>query len=167
MKQIRDYCGVDMMLRTVDVRGNWFTLAADGTKSYLLKRGNWKWDLLPASQWSRFAVILYPPSTLWIEGPTIGDAELWGGAIGTSGYTIGTTATPEQVATIRAIVKEWKPAGTLCLSIIIAFDPDSFDPASLPLSSGMPDGTWDIGTSMQSGARRPSRLSTARYWDGV
>lgn len=132
MEQIRAYLGVDVLCRTVDARGNWYTIATDGTYSTSLDTGNWEWDDDAASQWSRFWVIIYPDATLgpWFEQPyAIGSGSLWGGAIGTAGYTIGTTATPDEVAAIRSLVQTWKPAGTTCEWIIISFDPDAWDPS--------------------------------------
>lgn len=153
MKQLRAFIGVDLRCRTVDNRGNWYTIDEDGTRSFLLNQGNWDWDDSP-EKWSRFWVILYPPPSLWTQGPTIGDPDLWGGAIGTPGYTIGSTATPEQVAGVKSIVREWKPAGTRCVRIIVAFDGSYFDPTdAIPPN---PDGTWDIASH---------RLPLAAYWN--
>lgn len=173
MQQLRGYCGVDMVFRTVDRRGNWYTRAADGTESYLLRQANWDWDGVPASpDWSRFWVILYPPVgtdadpyPLWGPGPTIGASDLWGGAIGTDGYTIGSTATPDEVAGVRAIVREWMPAGTRCEGIILAFDSASFDPAT-PAGPPLPDGTWGVSAKIAAGVWVRTRLDTARYWRG-
>jgi hypothetical protein len=168
MAQLRAYLtGYAVPMRTVDNRGNWYSVAADGTRSVVLDQGNWDWDGSPAL-WSRFWVILYPPADLWTEGPNIGDADLWGGAVGGNGagiYTIGSTATPEQVKSIRSIVRQWKPAGTHCVRIIVAFDPASFDPADPP-GPPLPDGTWkNHGTGYP--VRLAARLQTARYWRGT
>lgn len=150
--------------RTVDARGNWYTRMPDGSKSFLLNQGNWNWDgSAPATRWSRFWVIIYPPSALWVPQP-----HNWGDTSGPSWgqpvNTVGSTATADEVQTIRAIVKDWKPAGTRCVNVIIAFDPASFSPASPE-----PDGTWGLfgGTKVVAGRRVDARLSTARYWDGV
>jgi hypothetical protein len=164
MAELRAYCGVDMMIRTVDNRGTWYTRAADGTQSTVLAAGNFDWDGEP-TKWSRFFVVLYPPTTLWTEGPVWGDADLWGGAWGTSGYTWGSTATPEQVRSIRGIIRDWKPAGTRCVNIIVAFDAASFDPATAP-GAPMPDGGWAFHGDGAS-TRGRSRLDTARYWKGT
>ncbi len=163
LRQLRAYLQADCMVRTVDRRGNWFTIAADGTESFVLNAGNWDWDGTPASpQWARFWVIIYPKDgvTPWAPAGTIGSPTLWGnGLIGNSGYTIGTTATRDQVAAVRSIVREWKPAGRTCEWIIIAFDEATFTPAG----ATDPSGDWgDWG----DGAGGPSRLSTARYWKG-
>ena len=163
MDQLRGYCGVDMMIRTVDVRGNWYTRAANGSLSYLLDQANWNWDGAAASQWSRFWVVIYPSASLWTVGPTWGAAALWGGAWGTAGYTWGSTATPDDVQSIRSIVREWKPAGTRCVNIILAFDAASFAPTGAP-GAPLPDGAWGKAAKASGGAYVASRLSTARYW---
>jgi hypothetical protein len=162
MKQIRAYLGTDLMVRTVDNRGNWYTIEADGTQSTPeLDAGNFDWDG-DAAKWSRFWVILYPPSTLWTRLQW-GDVPLpWGNA----SYTWGSTATPEQVRSIRNIVKDWKPAGTRCVNVIIAFDAASFDPTDPP-GAPLPDGTWDLHGDRATGTRGRSRLSTALYWKGT
>jgi len=165
LAELTTHIGVLMRMRTVDNRGNWYTREADGTESQLLAQGNWNWDDDPA-KWSRFWVLLYPPPSLWtVTAEDIGDPGLWGGAIGPSGrrYTIGTTATPAEVSAVRGVVREWKPAGTRCVNIILAFDPDSFDPVD---ATPGPDGTWGrwgIGDD----PRARARLDTARYWDGT
>jgi len=151
-------------MRVVTNRSVWYTREPDGSFSwYKPASPNWYWDG-DTALWARFWVILYPGTELWVPGPDWGDAELWGGAWGTPGYTWGSTALPEHVASIRGIVKTWKPANTRCGCIIIAFDPDSFDPTSPP-GAPMPDGTW--GHWSIGDPRVASRLDTARYWDGV
>lgn len=169
IRQIRAYLGGNIMVRTVDERGNWHTIDAAGVKSYRLNAGNWDWDgSTPPTKRGRFWVIIYPPDTaagVFKVGPTWGDPSLWGGAWGTSGYTWGTTATPEQVQSVRSIVREWKPAGTRCSHIIVAFDETSFDPMGAP-GAPLPDGTWGNASKISGGAYVPARLTTARYWRG-
>lgn len=166
MGQLRAYCNADVRIRTVDRRGNWYTRDRDGTLSYVLKAGNWNWDGKAATLWSRFWVIIYPTAAgePWAATPgAIGDAGLWGGVFGAPGYTIGTTATPEQIASLRSLVREWQPDGTRCEWIIIAFDDASFDP-----TAPGPDGTWALfGKDDGAGNWVSGRLGTARYIKGV
>lgn len=153
MRQLRAYCNAEVRVRVVDRRGNWYTLDRDGTTSYLLAQGDWDWDGGAASRWARFWVIIYPTAAgePWTTGSQWGDPGLvWGDPT----KTWGTSATPQQVADVRRIVRDWKPAGTRCEHIIIAFDDDSFQPGGVDL----PDGTW--------GSAR-NRLDTARYWRGT
>jgi hypothetical protein len=160
LKQLRGYLNTPMMLRTVDNRGNCYTRDASDVETYVAGTpGDWNWDNQP-NKWSRFWVILYPPATLWTQpNPTLD----WGThpAWGTAGTTWGSTATPEQVATVKWIVNEWKPAGTRCVNIIVAFDPASFTPGAFE-----PDGTWGDPGVIVDGVLVPSRLQTAIYWDG-
>ncbi len=156
LEQLRAYCNAPVMVRIVDRRGNWHSIAADGTRSRSMRTANWLWDTAPASpRWARFWVIIYP--TAAGEPWAASEAGAW-----PSGGTIGTTATPEQVASVRQIVREWKPAGTRCEWIIVAFDPVSFDPAAPE-----PDGTWEWFGRDNAGSYEQARLDTARYWKGT
>lgn len=162
MQKLAEYTGPLPKFRTVDARGNWYTRNPDGTIEWSLNTGNWNWDGPIGDRWSRFWVIIYP-NGLWTVAPdqAWGDADApdWGED---TGWTWGSTASPEEVDTIRGIVADWKPAGTRCVNIILAFDNASFSP-----SSPEPDGTWKYDGKNVAGVRVPARLATARYWDGV
>lgn len=166
MQQLAAYTGPGPAFRTVDARGNWYSRAADGTTSFTLNTANWLWDGTTGGsgavgkRWSRFWVIIYP-NGLWVPGPDSWGTgpDNWGDA---ATETWGSTASPDEVADIRAIVEQWKPGGTRCVNIIIAFNPASFDPAAPE-----PDGLWGRWSKVVNGVRVPSRLATARYWDGV
>ncbi len=165
MRAVRDYCFPSKpRLRIVNASGTWYTLNPDDTTEVVQTWGavNWDWDG-DASKPTRFWLILYstPEPKPWSKGSTYGDGSKWG-----DGRTWGTTATAEQVATLRAIVRDFKSAGDLCDKIIIAFDADSFAPASAPGAAGMPDGTWGHWSKNVGGVQVPARLTTARYWDG-
>lgn len=163
MRQLRGYLSpFAVRIRVVNNGGTWYTLNADGTTEYRRTKPapNWNWDGA-TSAWSRFWVILYPPAELWEPSSPLGS----GGVLG-EGRTIGTTATREQVATVRALVRQWKPAGSRCPYIIIAFDPASFDPEGPP-GPPLPDGDWKRHGKGGSGPRVRGRLATARYWKGT
>lgn len=156
--QLRAYMQADVMVRTVDSRGNWYTTAAGGARSVVIDTGNWDWDGAAASRWSRFWVIIYPSGGLPWAASVGGTPAAW-----PSGGTIGTTATPEQVASVRSIIRQWQPDGTRCEWIIIAYDAASFDP-----TAPEPDGTWgDFGYDAGGGSYEVARHTTARYWKGV
>jgi hypothetical protein len=164
MKQIQAYCyGFDIRVRCVNDRGSWQQLDADGTYTEYPLVGNWDWDgKYPTEAKTRFWVIIYPlDSGIWEPHGHYGDGQRWG----EPGRTWGTTATRDQVQTIRQIVAEWSPLGARCPYIIIAFDPDSFDPTAPP-GAPLPDGTWGKWYKDSSGVAVRSRLSTARYWRG-
>ncbi len=166
MQKLAEYTGPLCSFRTVDVRGNWYSRAADGTETSLLKEGNWDWDGDgTGTRWSRFWVIVYP-NGLWT--PSLAD---WGDAAGPDWGepvgSLGSTATAEQVSTMRFLVNDWKPAGTRCINIILAFDAASFGPTSISSGSGMPSGVSGRWSRNLAGVQVPSRVSTARYLDGV
>jgi hypothetical protein len=152
--QLRAYLQADVMIRTVDRRGNWYTTAVGGAHSKEINKQNWVWDGGALSSWSRFWVIIYPTGGApW--SPSVAGA--W-----PAGGTIGTTATPDQVASVRSLIREWQPDGTRCEWIIVAFDPASFNPAA-----PVPDGTWEHFGYDDAGNYYVARLESARYWKGV
>jgi hypothetical protein len=155
-------------LRIVNDRGFWCTLEADGTVEFVLSPlsggfGNWNWDgKYGPSIFSRFWTIIYCSGGKPFDvGPRWGDP----GFKYDPTKTWGTTATPAQVKSIRAIVQQWKAAHSWCQNIIIAFDPASFDPAG-PQGAPLPDGTWGSYSNASVPSGR-ARLSTARYWKGT
>lgn len=149
-------------LRIVTNSGMWFTRESDGARSWLIASpNNFDWDGDTAS-WSRFWLVIYAdPLT---DGGEWGDnVREWG-----DGGTIGTSATPGDVAIIRQIVQTWKGAHSRCEWIIVALDPESFDPEAAAGAPGMPDGTWGTWAiaDPSTGIYEPTRLTTARYWEG-
>lgn len=159
MQQLAAYCGSGFAFRTVDARGNWYSRDADGVETSSLDTGNWDWDGGVGARWARFWVIVYP-NGFWVT--TVddwGDTDLdWD----EPDHAWGSTITPNQATTLRQIVNDWKPAGTRCVSIILAFDPASFDP-----SAPEPAGEYGRWSKTTDGVRVASRLSTARYIDGA
>jgi hypothetical protein len=170
MEQLRAYMfPAQTRIRTVDERGNWYTIDRDGTRGYLLGTDGWNWDATVGPEWwARFWVIIYPEETPIGSGRFIpwSDSPVWGAGTGriwgSRNLTWGTTATSSEVATVRQIVRTWKPAGTTCVNIIIAYDDNSFDP-----TAPEPDGDWQNHGTSGSGPRVANRLSTARYWAGT
>lgn len=146
------------MMRIVNNSGTWYTLNPDGTEAVhetwvtSLADSNWNWDDDGAHP-IRFALIIYSDQGPFTKDRKWGDGGKWG-----DGRTWGTSATREQVDTIKAIIAARKNAGDVCEQIIIAFDPASFDPTAAQGSPGLPDGNWNLW---------PNRLSTARYWGQV
>lgn len=159
LRQLHGYTGTanGVSFRTVDDSGNWYSRDANGNESALLAQANWNWDNRPAGTWSRFWVIIYP-GTLWLNGPAWGAPGAWGDL----GRTWGGTITGEQARTLQAIVNDYKPGGTTCVNIILAFDAASFNPATPE-----PDGNWGKLYKISGGVSVSSRLATARYIPGV
>lgn len=165
MRQVRAYLApFTPRIRIVNDSGTWYTLEADGTTSIVQTwpSSNWVWDGNDAAHPTRFWIIIYSLSGPWSPTGNWGDGNDWGDRV----RTWGTTATPDQVLQLRAIVDAWKSAGDCCQNIIIAFDGTSFDPTGVPLSAGLPDGTWGNWSKVVAGVRSPSRLGTARYFRG-
>lgn len=158
LNQLRTYLGAGVRVRSVDMRGNWFTIERDGTRSCLINQNNFDWDGL-STQWSRFWVIVYPTAAgvPWAEQAAWGAGQSWGEM-----DSLGTTATQAEIDGMMRIIREWKPAGTRCDWGIVAFDDASFDPAGADVPSGDYLG-WHVPTS---GAEVPIRLGTARYMRG-
>jgi hypothetical protein len=163
MQQLSAYLGPGPAFRTVDVRGNWFSLNADGSMAALLNQANWDWDgaVDALTRWSRFWVVVYP-NGLWTQQRKWGDGGKWG-----DGNTWGSTATVDQVTSMQGIVRDWKPAGTLCVNVILAFDNTTFVPTLARDATGLPNGTWGNWGTTIGGVFQPGRLASASYLDGV
>jgi hypothetical protein len=104
---------------------------------------DWDWD--GAEYWSRFWVVVHAPHP-WTYPPDLADP----GLVLDGTWTLGSSATPEEVDTARRIVRRWKPAHMICSHIIVVFDADEW-------TGGQPDGTWDWPTNRNEGAC---------FWDG-
>lgn len=167
MEQVRGYLSPHApRLRVVNDGNAWRTINVDGSKEYArASPANWNWSNEPAKV-SRCWLVIYPPFGLWQAGPTVGDAALWSGAIGTPGYTIGSTATPDQLQDLRSIIATFKGAASKYEAIVLAFDAASFDPAAAPGAAGMPSGTWGDGIDHNGVPAGATRLNTARYIRG-
>lgn len=152
--------GYEVRMRLVDDRGNWYTREPDGTRVHQFAQHNWNWDGESVDHggaaWSRGWLIIYPPAELWTA------EDVWGSGTWGDGGVWGMTAASEQVRTMRAIVRQFKPLHVKCMWMIFAWDPASFDPASPE-----PDGTWEHWSTHVGSVHRPARLDTASYADGT
>lgn len=159
MKQLAGYMGAGTSFRTVDVRGNWYSRSSAGVETSSLDSGNWDWDGADLTRWSRFWVVIYPGSVWTDTADDYADVGLnWAEA----DHVWGLSATPDQIAAVRHIINDWKPAGTRCVEIIVALNAATFDP-----TAPEPDGTWDRWTKIVDGVAVPNRLSTGRYLGGA
>lgn len=160
LEQMRAYFyGYSITLRTVNDRGSWQTIAQSGAYAVDRLKGNWNWDgRFPLLSRTRFWVILANLSGLWTTDGAWGDPGTWG-----DGGTWGSTATPDQIGSLRELVATWKPGGTLCPFIILEFD-QVFDPTDSP--PGVPNGQWKRFGRDDSGVYRPARNRSCRYVSG-
>ncbi len=168
LRQIRAYLPDPIVVRTVSNSGVWDTIEdtavedANGDLPIEHVRSSppdWDWDGL-TSRWWRAWVILYANGGVpWDNEGTWGDGAAWG-----DGGTWGSTATADEVASIRALVRQWKPAHCSVPWIIIVLDdPTLFDPPGVRV----PNGVWGAWSANVSGTQVPTRADTAIYWDGV
>lgn len=156
MRQLQGYLtGFDVDMFVVNAQSTWYGLAADGTVTKTATSA-WLWDDLGIVY--RFWVILFPPAELWDRDGTWGDGEVWGA----NDTTWGSTATREQVDTVRAIIRQRKSAEGLCQGVIVSFDETApFDPANG--APPLPDGTWHYYSKNDGGTQVPARDSRAIY----
>jgi hypothetical protein len=163
LRQIRGYLApYAVRVRHVDNAGNWHTILEDGTEIRQNLPGSWDWDG-DAAKWWRFWIILYAPAE-WQVWPSFweNDPSLWGGNLQGNGWSLGQKLPVGVVEDIRNIVDRWKAQHAVCPWIILAFDPDSFNPTD---PDTLPDGTWRYFA--KGSPPEPARLATARYWEGV
>lgn len=150
-------------LNLVSDRSEWHKRDPDGTIHHV-KQGpgypsgaNWVWDTLAAGA---------PPYRFWRGWVIIDAAGRWtqwhvgtDGVIVGDGHTVGSTASIEEVASVRRIVRRCKPAGANVISIIITFVNGLFDYSYDPaVETQMPQGNY--GDLSQ-------RSTDAIYWAGV
>lgn len=186
LRQLRDVLGPNPpLVRLVSASGYWHSIEPDGSIVFNTPTGDGGFRRSPAGvravegdpahawNWGgddpfRTWVIIYAPA----NAPLTGDGNVFGFGrrfFGEVDGTIGTTATPEMVELVLGVVAEWSASGVTTPWVIIAFDPDSFDPLDT-LDEGWPDGTWEddhvLVTVDGKLVSQPNRLSTARYWEG-
>jgi len=141
----------------------WHTLNPDG--SYELHHqtpSNWNWDQ-HFTRWSRFWVIIYvdaaigPPPSTWDGFTTWDGSAIWDGYLSDA-----------QIRDVLAMVNESAAPWSMCAGIILATDPDSFDPAGAwAFEAGFtsrttyPAGDWD--RAVHGPTNTPRRLSTAIF----
>lgn len=140
--------------------------AASAPTQYTKDPMNWNWDGYYEKWWRRW-LILYPPSTVMVNGPKWGDGHKWG-----DGSTWGTSWIAQQGASLRAIVGRWKSGGTFVQWIIFSLDPTLFDETAAAGDPSLPDGAWgNWGRTITDAngylCRVPSRNANARYASGV
>ena len=162
MRQVRGYVWPFVpRMRVISNLGVFWTLNPDDTKERT-RVLDWDWDSNSGGDpdlWARIWLVIYASGTPWVRDGTWNDGEAWNGR---PEETWGSTATPEQVAAIQALTEDWKAAHELCVSIMIAFDDDLFDPAD---NTTYPtDGLWGHNSKIVGGVSVPARDDRAIYW---
>lgn len=122
----------------------------------------WNWDG-QSSLFARFWLVIYSIGGVpWSRDGTWGDGEIWGSD---PSATWGSTATINEVSSIRQIVADRKPEATVCKNIIVSFDEAAFEPGdTVP---PLPDGTWAHWSTNDASVQVPARDDRGIYWDGV
>lgn len=116
---------------------------------------NWIWDTYsagPTPRWWRGWVVIDSSAGPWSQW-LIGEP----GVLLGDGHTIGSTATVEEIESIRRIVRRCKPANVHVMNVCVTFDATLFRASNAPGGS-MPNGNFD------DYANRPT---DAAYWEGV
>jgi len=155
LEQISEYFGGDLILEGIDRSGNLRSRAADGVESHA-KGYPWTWDDGAAAQWARQWIVIEQCTSFGCH-PSLGDAELWGGTLGTSGYCVGIRgASAEDWRAIRRLTQgqhRWLPAGTQAEWLCVMLSPDPLDP----------DATWAKWGKLDGVDYVPSRSNSHRY----
>jgi hypothetical protein len=139
----------------------WHTLDAEGVYTrQKITPSNWDWDGIP-EWWSRFWVII-DVSGMTYNGATWDDGTEWD-----DGVTVWDGYLSEaQRDDIVAIINDSKAAHSVLWGVILASDPDSFDPTSTAVTdpdgwTSLPTGNWGYAIDATTGL--PSRLPTALF----
>ncbi len=177
MRQVLGYCSPSRP-KNITVVGNgtgsttpWDSYptgvdTSNNAPSHLLQSpANWIWDQSFAAAWYRIWVILdCTTGGPFAVAPVVGSGPVVGGWKG----TVGSTATANDVSSIRALVKLWKPANIQCKNIIISFNSNLFQPQLLTGDSRMPDATWaNWARPNNISVEIAARQGEAAYWDGT
>ena len=155
--QVLEYFGrpAGAYVQTHDVSKNFYRETSAGAR-VALHAITWTWGTLVASEWSRFWVLAYMP-TVFSAPPELGDAALWGGALGTPGYSTGIVGlTPADVNALRRLVHgqlPWRPAGTQPEWLVVDFAGGGYDP----------DVYYDTWSRDDAGTRVAVRHDSCRY----
>jgi hypothetical protein len=155
LEQISAYFGGGFELYGIDRNGNKRVRSAGDAESY--SYGNaWTWDGGAAAQWARQWIVI-DGSSLFRAQYDWGDASLWGGALGTSGYCIGMRdASAEDWRAVVGLTEgqhRWLPAGTQGEWIVVSMDG----------STPVPDATWEDWSVTTAGVRVAARDADMRY----
>ena len=172
LNQVSEYWG-GVACQTIDANETLHERDEDGNERFEYGH-SWTWDVVAG--WSRFWIVV-DGSSFADEHPDLGDPDLWGGALGTSGYTIGQTGVQfEDVQAIRRLLtgRAWRPAGTQPEWLVLTIDPllslgiRTFDETFEETFGDpqiVPDASWAHWSKQNgSGVQVATRDPRCRYW---
>lgn len=149
-------------LRIVSDRSVWHTIdpTSGAVTKIITSPRNWAWDALSSSastppgspRWWRAWAIIDSSAGPW-EQWFLGEPNV---ALG-GGRTLGSTATEEEVASVRRIVRRWKPANVHIVNVIVTFTASLYE-ATDPPGAPMPAEDHDL---------YENRAVDAAFWEGV
>lgn len=158
LRAIHEYLGNAPMVRIITRRGDFYTIATDGSTSHEFRGVEWDWDSHSnperAGFWSDLWIIVYPSE--WTRTAV--------GALAVS-HAIGLGHAVPNVAAqaILGLVAQWKGAHTRVRAIVWSYDASLFDPANMA-APGNPDGKWGRWGKRVSGNSVAARNANCRYW---
>lgn len=142
---------------SIDIRGNKYVRDTDGAET-ITQGESWDWDGTGASpNWARFWLVLFADNVTIKAHPNYGDPALWGGALGTPGYTIGQQGvSADDVAVMRRFFKgrTWHMLGSRPEWLIVSFN------GAMP----PPDQYYGNWSRNIAGVQTPTRSASFRYW---
>lgn len=153
LNQVSEYFGgIDCW--TIDVNSNRHERTAAGVESFSYAYP-WPWDT--DSRLWRFWVVIVPGALMRAQ-PALGDPTLWGGTLGTPGYSIGQLgAVPDDADAMRELFTSdcpWKPDNALPMWLVVNLDG----------TTHTPDPTWAHWSKNVAGTQVASRYAGWRYW---
>lgn len=155
LNQVSEYFG-GLRSWAIDASRTKYFRDIDGSQT-ITRSAPWVWDSLPASDWARFWVVA-DCEGVFSEQPDFGDATLWGGAVGTEGYTVGLAgATEDDAIALRELMtgRAWRPAGTQPEWLILLLENGWGFPT--------PNATWEHWSQCVAGEQVETRGPHYRY----
>jgi hypothetical protein len=169
-KELNRWIGGNPMVRVISRSGLYTTcVSVDGVQTVSQVLSTWNWDSVsnperqsrtPGSAgYFDYWIVVYAPT----NANYVATTGHWGdGQDHAPGTTqgIGLTITPQEIQTIRGLLRTWLGAQVTPRTLIWSYDSAAFDPAT-PARSGNPDGTW--GRWYNVSTWYASRNRTHRY----
>lgn len=159
LEQISEYFG-GVKISSIDTTGRRHVRTADGTESITSDPGDWlNWG--SSARWWRFWLFFEPNTEISVEPqPDFGDPALWGGAIGTPGYSIGQVGlSVDDADGVKRLLRApipWRPEHTYGEWLVLSFGVDDILPS--------PSSSWVHWSENVGGTQQATRDPSFRYW---